>query len=397
MASAAATPPYLLRGRGSTGYVYQIRKDIEDQVIAKCPALQIFRTQQPNTHILFKILSNEDARTEYNEYTKALAGVYDPSYGVSLIICICNATQLIDSLALDPATQLINSLKLDPATHKALVLVDSGMSLYDYLNTNQNGLTLAQLRYLISQFHRIIAVLTSLQHNDIKIQNIVVQINAENKATPFIIDFGLTGDIQDNFLGSLSYPVWSLEIGAFILKTNKYPPSVTNKERMEWFLTTDIIRPYLFKETNRDSWVQFLIDNKIIVSSSGIVLSNNSVEIRNYLIDQMKEGMRTEIKESEEKREDFETFRTRIFHKSDVFSLGIIFMQIYNANKNNKKPGVEGYLERFKSMFLPMLYANVYLRPNWRQVESEFASTVSVTARERRRQRSRCRTRKTQR
>jgi len=384
-----ATRPYILRGSGSTGNVYQIQKDIEDIVIAECPALQNFRRQQPNTRILFKVMENKDAYTEYNEYTKALAGVYDPSYGVSLIICICNATHLIKILA------------LDPATHKALILVDSGMSLYDYLNTNQNRLTLAQLRYLISQFHRIIAVLTSLQHNDIKIQNIVVQINAENKATPFIIDFGLTGDIQDSFLNSLSYPAWSLEIGAFILEINKYPLSATNKERMEWFInrTTNNIRPYLFKETHRDSWVQFLIDNKIIVSSSGIVLSNNSDEIRNYLIDQMKEGMRTEIKESAKKGEDFETFRTRLFHKSDVFSLGIIFMQIYNANKNNTEQGVQGYLERFKSMFLPMLYANVSLRPNWRQVESEFASTVSVTAQERRRQRkrSRCRTRKTRR
>jgi len=394
-----ATPLYLLRGSGSTGNVYQIRKDIEDIVIAKCPALQNFRRQQPNTRILFKVMENKDAYTEYNEYTKALAGVYDPSYGVSLIICICNATDLINTLALDPATHKA----LDPATHKALILVDSGMSLYDYLNTNQNqySLTLAQLRYLISQFHRIIAVLTSLQHNDIKIQNIVVQINAENKATPFIIDFGLTGDIQDNFLGSLSYPAWSLEIGAFILRTAKDPLSATNEKRMEWFinLPTDSIRPYLFKETHRDSWVQFLIDNKIIVSSSGIVLSNNSVEIRNYLIDQMKEGMCTEIEESDKKGEDFKTFRTRLFHKSDVFSLGIIFMQIYNANKNNTEQGVQGYLERFKSMFLPMLYANVSLRPNWRQVESEFASTVSVTAQERRRQRkrSRCRTRKTRR
>jgi serine/threonine protein kinase len=386
-----ATPLYILRGSGSTGNVYQIQKDIEDIVIAECPALQNFRTKQPNTRILFKVMENEDADTEYKEYAKALAGVYDPSYGVSLIICICNAKHLI------------NILGLNPETHKALILVDSGMTLYDYLNTNQNKLTLAQLRYLISQFHRIIAVLTSLQHNDIKIQNIVVQINAENKATPFIIDFGLTGDIQDNFLGSLSYPAWSLEIGAFILKTAKYPLSATtNKERMEWFinlLTTDSIRPYLFKETNRDSWVQFLIDNKIIVSSSGIVLSNNSDEIRNHIIERMKEGMRTEIEESAKKGEDFETFRTRLFHKSDVFSLGIIFMQIYNANKNNTEPGVQGYLERFKSMFLPMLYANVSLRPNWRQVESEFASTVSVTARERRRQRkrSRCRTRKTRR
>jgi len=382
-----ATPLYILRGSGSTGNVYQIQKDIEDIVIAECPALQNFRTKQPNTRILFKVMENEDADTEYKEYAKALAGVYDPSYGVSLIICICNAKHLI------------NILGLNPETHKALILVDSGMTLYDYLNTNQNKLTLAQLRYLISQFHRIIAVLTSLQHNDIKIQNIVVQINAENKATPFIIDFGLTGDIQDNFLGSLSYPAWSLEIGAFILKTAKYPLSATtNKERMEWFinLTTDRIRPYLFKETYRDSWVQFLIDNKIIVSSSGIVLSNNSDEIRNHIIERMKEGMRTEIEESAKKGEDFETFRTRLFHKSDVFSLGIIFMQIYNANKNNRETGVQGYLERFKSMFLPMLYADVSLRPNWRQVESEFASTVSVTARERRRQRkrSRCRTRK---
>jgi hypothetical protein len=187
----------------------------------------------------------------------------------------------------------------------------------------------------------------------------------------------------------------------FILIITKYPLSATNEKRMEWFinLTTDSIRPYLFKETYRDSWVQFLIDNKIIVSSSGIVLSNNSDEIRNYLIDQMKEGMRTEIEESAKKGEVFETFRTRLFHKSDVFSLGIIFMQIYNANKNNTEPGVQGYLERFKSMFLPMLYANVSLRPNWRQVESKFASTVSVTAQERRRQRkrSRCRTRKTRR
>ena len=382
-----ATPLYILRGSGSTGNVYQIQKDIEDIVIAECPALQNFRTKQPNTRILFKVMENEDADTEYKEYAKALAGVYDPSYGVSLIICICNAKHLI------------NILGLNPETHKALILVDSGMTLYDYLNTNQNKLTLAQLRYLISQFHRIIAVLTSLQHNDIKIQNIVVQTNAENKATPFIIDFGLTGDIQDNFLGSLSYPAWSLEIGAFILKTAKYPLSATtNKERMEWFinLTTNSIRPYLFKETHRDSWVQFLIDNKIIVSSSGIVLSNNSDEIRNHIIERMKEGMRTEIEESAKKGEDFETFRTRLFHKSDVFSLGIIFMQIYNANKNNRETGVQGYLERFKSMFLPMLYADVSLRPNWRQVESEFASTVSVTARERRRQRkrSRCRTRK---
>jgi serine/threonine protein kinase len=217
MASAAASAPYILRGSGSTGNVYQIRKDIEDIVIAECPALQNFRRQQPNTRILFKVMENKDAYTEYSEYTEALAEVYDPSYGVSLIICICNATQLI------------NSLNLNPATHKALILVDSGMSLYDYLNTNQNRLTLPQLQYLISQFHRIIAVLTSLQHNDIKIQNIVVQINAENKATPFIIDFGLTGDIQDNLLNSLSYPAWSLEIGAFILKTTKYPPSATNK------------------------------------------------------------------------------------------------------------------------------------------------------------------------
>ena len=388
MASAAA--PYILHGEGSTGNVYQIRKDIEDIVIAECPALQNFRRQQPNTRILFKVMENNEADIEFNEYTKAIARVYDPSYGISTVICIC------------PAKQLLTALGLTNNTHKAIVLVDSGVSLYEYLNLNQNSLTLPQLKYLIFQFHRIIVVLKYLQHNDIKLRNIVVQITAENKATPFIIDFGLAGDIQDNFLDSLSYPAWSLEIGAFILRnTTKYSDSATNSERMKWFinLPTDSIRPHLFKDAGRDSWVQFLIDTKTIVSEQPVVLSNNSAEIRNYLIDQMKEGMRTEIEESAKKGEDFETFRTRLFHKSDVFSLGIVFMQIYNANKNNTEPGVKGYLERFKSMFLPMLYANVSLRPNWRQVESEFASTVSVTARERRRQRkrSRCRTRKTRR
>jgi hypothetical protein len=70
-------------------------------------------------------------------------------------------------------------------------------------------------------------------------------------------------------------------------------------------------------------------------------------------------------------------------------------MQIYNTNITNINPGVQGYLKTFKSMFLPMLYANVHLRPNWDQVEEFFNKNLSVVVLGESRQRKRSRNRKT--
>ena len=271
------------------------------------------------------------------------------------------------------------------------------------LSSNKNTLSLEQLIYLVSQFHRVIELLKQIQHNDIKETNIVVQINIEGKATPYIIDFGLAGDIEDNFLNSLGYEYWPLEIGAFILKNTKYDPTLKSDTRINWFvtLTNNSIRPYLFKGTYRDEWVQFLIDNKIIVSKQpGVVLSNNSDKIHNYLIEEMKAGLLAEGEKVRAGLEDFNEFRKRVFHKSDVFSLGIVFMKIYNNNIHNSDARVRKYLYLFKSMFLPMLYANVHLRPNWDEVERAFTSTVSVIelgGRKRSRSRKTRKTRKTRR